>query len=72
MCSFLITYCQNLRPETKNQDNQNGNVKAELKIGKEWEKEIKKGAEVITSKKDKTDQEPVKKPKKEKKKDVKV
>ena len=65
----MINYCESLKPkEEQKVEEKQGKTNEEVEIkGKEWEKELKKGAQLIVGKKQKNDDEEVK-PKKEKKK----
>ena len=63
-CHALIDYCQSLKPVAvyKYEDNRN-KTPAELNFDKNWQKDLKNGAQVIVSKKHQKDEE-VKKPSK--------
>lgn len=67
ICGFLIGYCESLRPKEKKQFGKESK-NPELHISHEWDKELKKGAQIVMSKKANQDQEVPQKAKKEKKK----
>lgn len=62
-CHELIAYCERLKPAAFLREEKKVVSPSDVKLGKEWQKEVKGGAELIVSKKNKLDEDVAKKAK---------